>query len=183
VGLLYDFLGFDDPESPLYGRHYVEIKMSNFTPDQSKKFLEAGFKQVNIECSDEIVNYAVQKLDGIVGWLTLFGVKSRESNICTKYMVDEVLDTGGKLSRSEALRIAKFSRRYGVILNFLANTGETTWAKIKSAVELNENRKLTNASVTNLLNMLVKTSLIVKENGFYRIADPLLTHGVIKEPL
>jgi uncharacterized protein len=183
VGLLYDFLGFDDPESPLYGRHYVEIKMSNFTPEQSKSFLMTGFKQVDIECSDEIVNYAVQKLDGIVGWLTLLGVKSRESNTCSKFMVDEVLDTGGKLARSEALRIVRFSRRYGVILNFLANAGENKWSKIKSAVELDENRKLTNASITDLLNRLVKTSLIVKENGSYRIADPLLTHGVIKEPL
>jgi AAA+ ATPase superfamily predicted ATPase len=182
IGLLYDFLGFDKPESPLFGRHFVEIKMSNFSPDQAKEFLKAGFKQINMECSDELANYAVEKLDGIAGWLTLFGLKSRDSKMCSKQVVDETLDTGGKLSRSEALRIVKFSRRYGVILDFLAEKQEASWSLIKMELDVSEGRKLTNSTVSDLLNRLIKTSLVLKEDGEYRIADPLLIHGLKKEP-
>lgn len=182
IGLLYDFLGFDNPESPLYGRHYVEIKMRNFTPDEAKAFLKTGFKQVNIPCSDDIIEYTIQKLNGVAGWLTLFGAKCRDINKCTKQTVDEVLDEGGKLARTEALKIVKFSPRYGVVLNFLGNTGKASWTKIKTALEVHEKRSLPSSSFTEVLNRLVKTSLIEKENNEYRIADPLLAHGILKEP-
>ena len=182
IGLLYDFLGFDNPESPLYGRHYVEIKMRNFTPEEAKTFLKTGFKQINISCSNEIIEHAIQKLDGVVGWLTLFGAKSRDINKCTKQTVGDVLDEGGKLARTEALKIVKFSPRYGVIQNFLANTGKASWTKIKTALEVHEKRPLPSSSFTELLNRLVKTSLIEKEDNGYFIADPLLANGIQKEP-
>lgn len=182
IGLLYDFLGFDNPESPLYGRHYVEIRMRNFTPEEAKTFLKSGFKQINISCSDETINYAIQKLDGVIGWLTLFGARSRDINKCVRQTVDDVLDEGGKLARSEALKIVKFSLRYGVILNFLAKTGKANWSKIKTALEVHEKRSMPSSSFTELLSRLIKTSLVKKEDGEYSVADPLLAHGIMKDP-
>ena len=183
VGLLYDFLGFDNPESPLFGRHFVEISMSSFTSEQSKEFLKLGFKQVDIKCPDEVIEYAIEKLDGVAGWLTLFGLKSQESKTCTKEVVDETLDVGGRLARSEALKIAKFSHRYGLILDFLAQNGEKPWSAIKDVLDANEGRKVTNTAVTELLNRLIKTNVLMKVNGNYRISDPILTHGLQREPL
>lgn len=182
MGLLYDFLSFDDTESPLYGRHYVEIKMRNFTPKESKSFLKAGFKQAGIPCSNEIIENAVNKLNGIAGWLTLFGAKCRDTRKCSTETVDEVVDEGGKLARAEALKIAKFSSRYGVILNFLSKVEKANWAKIKAVLEAHEKRSLPSSTFTEKLNKLVKTSLVEKENSEYRIADPLLAHGILKEP-
>ncbi len=182
IGLLYDFLGFDNPESPLYGRHYVEIRMHNFRPEEAKAFLKNGFKQINTSCSDETIDYAVQRLDGVIGWLTLFGARSRDINKCAKQTVDDVLDEGGKLARAEALKIVKFSSRYGVILNFLAKTGKTSWNKIKTALEIHEKRSLPSSSFTELLSRLVKASLVEREDGEYCIADPLLAHGILNDP-
>jgi len=182
IGLLYDFLGFDNPESPLYGRHYVEIKMRNFTKKEEKAFLQDGFKQINVQCPNEIIEYAIKKLNGVVGWLTLFGAKCRDKGKCTKEIVDEVLDEGGKLARAEALQIVKYSPRYGIILNFLSKVEKANWTEIKTALEIHEERSLPSSTFTDLLNRLVKTSLIEKENSEYRIADPLLAHGIKKEP-
>jgi AAA+ ATPase superfamily predicted ATPase len=182
IGLLYDFLGFDNPDSPLYGRHYVEIRMHNFAQEEAANFLKAGLKQTRISCSKEVIEYAVKKLDGIVGWLTLFGAKCRDKKKCSKEIVDEVLDEGGKLARAEALKIVKFSSRYGVILNFLSKVEEATWAKTKAALEAREKRTLPNSTFTDLLNKLVKTSLVEKREGEYFISDPLLVHGIQKEP-
>ena len=182
IGLLYDFLGLDNPKSPLYGRHYVEIKMRNFTKKEAKAFLHAGFKQIDVQCPDEVVEYTIKKLNGVVGWLTLFGAKCRDKGKCTKEIVDEVLDEGGKLARAEALEIVKYSPRYGIILNFLSKVEKADWTEIKTAVEIHEKRSLPSSTFTDLLNRLVKTSLIEKENGEYRIADPLLAHGIKKDP-
>jgi len=33
VGLLYDFIGIEDPKSPLYGRYYHEIKIERFNAE------------------------------------------------------------------------------------------------------------------------------------------------------
>lgn len=181
IGLLYDFLQFDNPESPLYGRHYVEIKMHNFNPEEAKTFLKKGFKQINIACPSEVIEYAAEKLDGIVGWLTLFGAKCRDTRTFNKQTVNDVLDEGGKLARAEALKIVKFSPRYGIILNLLSTVKKAGWTEIKTGIELREKRPLPSSTFTDLLNRLVKTSLIEKENGEYRIADPLLSHGIAKE--
>lgn len=182
IGLLYDFLGFDNPESPLYGRHYIEIKMRNFRPEETKTFLKNGFKQINLSCSDETIDYAVQKLDGVIGWLTLFGARCRGTSKCAKQTVDDALEEGGKLARAEALKIVKFSPRYGVILNFLATTGKTTWSKIKTALEIHEKRSMPSSSFTELLRRLIKTSLVEKEDGEYSVTDPLLAYGILNDP-
>ena len=182
IGLLYDFLGFDNPESPLYGRHYVEIKMHNFNPQETKIFLKEGFKQISVPCPSDVVEYALEKLDGVAGWLTLFGARCRDAQKCSKQIIDDVLDEGGKLARAEALEIVKFSSRYGVILNYLSTVKKASWAKTKTAIEIHEKRSLPSSTFTSLLNKLVKTSLIEKENSTYYIADPLLAYGVAKEP-
>ncbi len=182
IGLLYDFLGFDDPESPLYGRHYAEIRMRNFDPEEAKTFLEEGFKQINVSCSEETLEYAVQKLDGVVGWLTLFGARSRDKGECTKQTVDDVLDEGGRLAKAEALKIVKFSSRYGVILNFLAKTTKAGWAETKTTLEMREKRSLPSSSFTELLNRLIKVSLVEKVDSEYRISDPILVRGILREP-
>jgi len=182
IGLLYDFLGIDNPESPLYGRHNIEIKMRNFEKEEAKAFLQAGFKQINIPCPTEIIEYTIKKLNGVVGWLTLFGAKCRDKGKCTKEIVNETLNEGGKLARAEALKIVKYSPRYAIILNFLSNVETANWTKIKTSLEIHEKRSLPSSTFTDLLNKLVKTSLIEKENNEYHIADPLLAHGIKKEP-
>nr|WP_240922724.1 ATP-binding protein [Thermococcus sp. Bubb.Bath] len=73
VGLLHDYLGVNDPNAPLYGRYFHEIKLNRFTPEQSGEVLIKGFKQVGISPPEGIIENAVSKLDGIVGWLGILG--------------------------------------------------------------------------------------------------------------
>jgi hypothetical protein len=182
IGLLFGFLGLDDPESPLYGRHYTEIAIRNFEESESKHFLITGFAQIETKIQEEVLGYAVEKLNGTVGWLTSFGARCRENQEATKAQVDMVASEGGKLARSEAEKIAQYSRRYSVVLNYLAAAKEASWSQIKSIMEAHENRSLTNSTVSDILNKLVKASLIEK-NDEYSISDPLLKHGLLENPL
>ena len=182
MGLLFDFLSFDAPQSPLYGRHYTEIKMKNFTREESTEFLAEGFKQIELPISEETLEYAVDKLDGIAGWLTLFGTRCRDKKRATREMVDTVAAEGGTLARSEALKMVENSKRYAVVLNHLAKAGNASWNQIKAVMEAHENRTLPNPTVSDILNRLVKTSFVTK-NGEYSITDPLLERGIRETPL
>ena len=120
MGLLFDFLGVEDPDSPLYGRHYTEIRMRNFERGESDEYLAAGFRQLGMDPKMETIEYAVDRLDGVVGWLTLFGTRCREQNGLSAWIVDSVVNEGGRLARAEALKMVRHSQRYAVILNYLA---------------------------------------------------------------
>ncbi|MEM3731415.1 MAG: ATP-binding protein [Candidatus Bathyarchaeia archaeon] len=183
VGALFDFLGFDQPSSPLYGRHFVQIQMKNFSAEMAKEFLAAGFKQIRMKPSAELLEYAVKELDGVPGWLTLFGVRCREKNSCSKEIVDEVASEAGILARDEVMKLITYSRRYGVILNFLSKMGEATWSQIKSAIEIKEGHSITNHTVSTLIRNLTKMSIITVVNGKYTIADSIVTRGIKEHPL
>ena len=183
IGLLFDFLGFENPSSPLYGRHFVQIQMGNFSASEAEEFLTLGFQQIRVAAPSEVIHYAVQNLDGVAGWLTLFGTRCLDEQSCSREMVDEVVSEGGKLARAEALKLATMSTRYGVILNFLAKVGSANWAQIKAVIEAKEKHSVTNSAVSNLLNTLVKIGLLSKANGKYNIVDALLVDGIRKEAL
>jgi AAA+ ATPase superfamily predicted ATPase len=183
VGVLFDFLGFDQPDSPLYGRHFVQVQMKNFSASMAKDFLIEGFRQIKLELHSEVVEYAVQRLDGVPGWLTLFGARCRDRNRCSKELVDEVASEAGKLAREEVMKIVALSRRYGVILNFLAKVGEASWSQIKSVVETKEARSVTNYAISTLLKNLVNMGITLETDGEYTIADSLLIEGIREGPL
>lgn len=183
VGVLFDFLGFDDTRSPLYGRHFVQIQMGRFSMDMSEAFLDEGFKQIKLKAAPEVINYAAQRLAGVAGWLTLFGARCRDKNACSRELVDEVASEAGKLSREEVAKVAALSRRYSVILNFLAKVHGAKWSQIKSMIEIRETRSVTNYAVSSLLKNLVNMGVLSETEGKYTIADSLLAEGIEKEPL
>jgi len=89
VGLLHDYLGVDDPKAPLYGRYFHEVTLARFTREQSRDFLIKGFEQVGLAPPEELIEDAVEKLDGIVGWLVLFGRRALEKGPSSE-VVEEV---------------------------------------------------------------------------------------------
>ncbi len=183
VGLLFSFLGFDDPDSPLFGRHVTKIVMSSLSPEYSRRFLISGFKQSKLKCPDETLLYAIEKMGGIIGWLTQYGAKCSEEGICSRELVDEVVRDGGRLARSEVVRLNEWSPRYSAILNRLAVTPGASWGSIKGELETREGRALTNHAVTSLLEKLENLSFVVKTDGGYAIADPILREGIMAEKL
>ena len=183
VGVLFDFLGFDQPSSPLYGRHFIQIQMTNFSPEMAKEFLAKGFKQINMKPPVELLRFAVQELGGVPGWLTLFGVRCRDKNTCSKEIVNEVASEAGKLAREEIMKMIAFSRRYSTILNFLSRVGEATWSQIKSTIEAKEGRSITNGVASTLIRNLTKTGVIHQRDGKYAIIDPILMRNLKDDPL
>ena len=183
VGLLRDFLREDDPKAPLFGRPIAEIEMPHLSDEEAKDFLTLGFKQIGIKPDKKLLDKAVEKLDGIVGWLTHLGVVSNKRNRFDEKTLQEAFDKGARLS---ALELGNFfasrplaRRRYVAMLRWLAKTNSVRWADLKRSIEIEEGRHVADNIFNTLLQNLVKGGFVRKnEDGTYSVADPLLTHAL-----
>ncbi len=180
VGLLYDFIGIEDPDAALYGREYKEIKLKKFNKETSQKFLKKGFKQTEKEINKELLEKAVNNLDGIVGWLVKFGRKSTQKEP-SKETLQEVLEEAKRLARNEfeGFLSNKHSakNRYKGVMESIAKN-ENKWKEIKTHLERLENQTISDSVLNRILTNLRKASFIKKvKNGrniHYEITDPIL---------
>ena len=177
VGLLHDFLGIDNYDSPLYGRTYAEIVLKPFKPDTSKDFLIKGFEETNTKITDRDIDIAVKTLDGIPGWLVEFGynyVMKKDFNAA----LDGVVKKAKELVKGEIKELEKKSRRYGLILQAIS-LGFDHWEKIKKYVEIND-RNIPNSRLAALLKNLESMSWIEVINGKYKIIDPVVKRVIME---
>ncbi len=173
IGVLKDFLGFNNPNSPLYGRDRDEITVTRFNREKSRDFLGKGFRECGIRPPRSIIEEIIDKVDGIPGWLTYFGYK-----YCRKpdaQIIREVFNEAKIMALNE---IKKLPSKYYVYALKAISTGYSRWKNIKQAVELWVNHPLTNAQTTRILQALLKLSLIEKKGDEYCITDPVTAEAV-----
>lgn len=180
IGVLESFLGKDNPTSPLFGRLYREIRTHPFNSEQSKEFLMAGTDEADIHLDEKMIEKAVEELDGIVGWLTMFGnlTLSVKPDVALKRTVKE----GALLAYSE-LRSFLDGRmqakgRYLSMLRLLAKGG-MSWSNLKRSLQIELNEIISDSQFTNYLNSLVDYGFVVKSEGAYEIPDPLLKKALL----
>lgn len=170
VGMLHDFLKLDSYDSPLYGRGIGFLTLKPFSFDQSVEFLRKGFEEVK-EKIDFDPNEVVKKIDGIAGYLVLFGVKYLEKKSKDKAL-DEVFHTAKALFEKELNELKKRSPRYLSILKYIAQ-GANSWSAVKNICYANRDF-VADSRLYSLLGTLEKMSLIEKTAKGYKIVDPVL---------
>ncbi len=181
VGLLYDFIDCQNPKAPLYGRHITEIRLQRFSVEKSRKFLMLGFKQAKIKYNEEIMQIALKKLDGVIGWLTLFGAASVTEGAMSEKAIEETIQQGKLLARQEfdnflnGREVAK--QRYQTIIRHLAAVSTSSWSAIRRAVEATEGKTINDKNITDLILNLVKAGFVEKENELYRLSDQMLSES------
>ncbi len=182
VGLLYRFLRIDNPESPLYGRPYREIKLGTLSREKARDFLEKGFREQSIEPPEEVIEEALEAFNGVIGWLTFFGYHY----VRTRRTVREVLDYAAKLAAKEAQKILNIHSsaqpRYREVLRVVALLGEARWSEIYRSVTARLGRIPRNR-FNSILRDLVAEGLLVKRENYYEIPDPVLKYAVRKNLL
>jgi hypothetical protein len=178
VGLLYDMLRVDDPTSPLYGRAIAEVRINRLSREESVDLLLRGFKEVGEDVSKEVVENAVNVLDGIVGWLIYFGW----NYIHGVKTLDEVLDIAARQEAEEVKRFltrSRSERRYRAILRAIAE-GRCRWSEVKRSLEILEGVEIDDKNFNELLKKLIKAGFIEKVNVEYRISDTVMTRAILK---
>jgi len=180
VGVLDAFLGKNDPKAPLFGRAYAEIKMRHLEPDKSKEFITAGFKEVKKHLDETMLDKVVQELDGIIGWLTMFG------NAALSLSVEDALEgttvKGAQLAYSEFESFlgsrTPAKRRYTELLRILAEKS-MKWAELKRTMEIQLKEPISDSQFSNYLESLTDYGFIIVGEGIYSIPDPLLKKALI----
>jgi hypothetical protein len=170
IGLLHDFLKLSDYESPLYGRAYSEICIEPFKRETSIEFLKKGFAQINLPVSFDIEE-VVDFLDGIPGYLVLFGVKYREF-LNVEEAIERVFNYLSRMISSELKELEKRSPRYLKILEHIA-MGVDSWTGLKRLL-IAAGDIVSDSRLYEALNILQQTSWIKKTDGKYDIVDPVL---------
>ncbi len=172
VGLLYDLLRIDDPSSPLYGRYYIEVRLDRFSREESIRFLEKGFMEVGKKVSRNLIEEAVDLLDGIPGWLTFYGAR------CLRGKCDprEVLELAVNVAQRELENLLRGRPdRYKYVLKAIAE-GNSTWSEVKKYLEQVERKTISKSILHRVLRSLEKMS-IIKE---YRFLDPVYREAAKK---
>ncbi|WP_461865373.1 AAA family ATPase [Thermococcus sp.] len=175
VGLLEDFLKMHDPNSALFGRLHVEIMLKRFERYQSVNFLERGFAEIGMDVTKEEIEEVVDELDGIVGWLTLYGY-NRYLGLGHANALRKLREDAKKLILSEFSKLKNLSHRYELAMRAVAN-GKHRWKEIKETVELLEGKRIDDKNFSNILNNLIRYGYLEKTVGGYLIPDPLVEHA------
>jgi len=179
IGLLYRFLRVNDPEAPLYGRPYIEVRLGRLSESDSRRFLLEGFKQCGIEVSEGEIEEALRWFDGVIGWLTYFGY----SRAVGGEKLPSIVGKASKLALSElehALKIYGVAeKRYREVLKAVALTNPAKWIQIKRWVEARLGR-IPNNTLTTIIRNLVDSGFVEKTLDGYVISDPILRNGIIR---
>ncbi|MEM3371638.1 MAG: ATP-binding protein [Candidatus Korarchaeum sp.] len=177
VGLLRRFLRVNDPEAPLYGRAFAEVRLRRLSYGESREFLKEGFRQEGIEVPEGVIDEAIRRFDGIIGWLTYFGF----AKLTSGEDLDSISEKASKLALNElehALKVYGVGRRrYEEVLRVIASLGEARWSEVRRGVEARLGRVPSN-TLANILRNLADSGFIEKEGDSYRISDPVLERGI-----
>ncbi|MGC8997717.1 MAG: hypothetical protein ACP5J1_07595, partial [Fervidicoccaceae archaeon] len=118
-----------------YGRAYSEVRLKPLPREKAREFLIRGFEQEKIHASEELIENALEKFDGIIGWLTYFGYSLSTGGEA----VEEILKKESKLAVSElskALEVYGIGRRrYEEVLRTVATLKGASWSEIKRSIE------------------------------------------------
>lgn len=176
VGLIHRLLRPDDPHSPMYGRYIYTIQVRPLPRDRAKEFLTKGLEEAGVRYTREALETAVDKLDGVIGWLAYLGLEAVRAGRLTESLIAEVLEKAARLAWGEFCRFVQLrqSRRYIYIMQAAAEGA--TWSEIKRYLEIKEG-PVYDAELSRLLKTLVEEGWLEKEDDVYKPADPLLRHA------
>lgn len=172
VGLMNDVLGSEKIGHPLHGRDITRININRFDKDRSFEFLKAGFEQAGQEVKqDEIMN-VINELDGLVGWLTLYGYK--KAIMKNKDPLKVTIEMASQVAASELASFLKNRKGKKLYLYIIRHANGISWTELKSRIEKEWGEVINPNSLTFALDQLLKYSFVEKKEEKYLLSDPLL---------
>ncbi len=172
VGMLHRFLRIEDPEAPLFGRPYTEVKVPRLPRELSMKFLREGFAQYSMHPREDVLEEVVDSFDGVIGWLSYFGYLAVMEKRVDRGTVSKVLERATRLALSE-FRHAVRGERYEEVMRIASILERARWSDIKRGIQARLG-KIPDKSLAKLLENLLNMGFLLKVEGYYEISDPVL---------
>ncbi|MBC7107666.1 MAG: ATP-binding protein [Methanomassiliicoccales archaeon] len=165
-----------EPESssPLYGRSPAKLYIQPFTREITFKFLKKGFEEYNLAIKDELIGEAVERLDGIPGWLTLYGNNVAIRKLPHQKALEETVSEGIRIVRDELEHFLEGRDRRAYLAALKAAATPARWAEMKGAVEIAKASAVNDATIYRIIENLKAAMLVEEKENVYRISDPML---------
>jgi AAA+ ATPase superfamily predicted ATPase len=160
--------------SPLYGRSPARLYVRPFEPERAKEFLRKGFQQFNTTASEAVIANAVERLNGIPGWLTLYGNKTCVQRLSDEQALEETTEEAYRIVNEELEHFLLNRDRTAYLAALKAAALFSSWTAIKNAVSLAKGSLVNDAIVYRIIENLKAGMLIQEEKGRYRVGDPML---------
>jgi uncharacterized protein len=162
-------------ESPLFGRAPATLRLEPFEPEVSVDFLEAGLREYRMSIPrPQLAALRDRTLDGLPGWLTLFGNHLAVEHMGLAEAEAATLAEGKKVARTE---LAHFTERrdprvYWDALRLLS-TG-ATWSELRDRLSARRGARVNDNTIRNVLQSLQAAEFIAKADDRYVVRDPMV---------
>lgn len=176
IGLVEEILGVNDSEHSLYGREINKVIMNRMDESKSIDYLIKGFKQTGIDTEEDEIYEAVNELDGLIGWLTLFGYEKAIKK--SKDALKKTSELAAQIAATELNHFLKRVKNKQLYLSLLRNTDGTSWNELRAITGKGLRKKLNPNLFNFVLEKLVVHSFIEKRDEKYYLCDPLLRKAV-----
>jgi AAA+ ATPase superfamily predicted ATPase len=160
--------------SPLYGRSPAKLYLEPFERERATDFLKKGFEEYHAMVRENLINEAVERLDGIPGWLTLYGNNVTVRKLSHDKALKETISEGIKIVKDELEHFLEGRDRDAYLATLKAAATSARWNEIKGAIETRKGSTVNDATVYNILENLKAAMLIDEKEKVYRINDPML---------
>ena len=176
VGLVEEILGEADSEHPLYGRQILKIVINRLDRNRAAEYLKTGFAQLKVNISEKENNGAISELDGLVGWLTLYGYEKgvKKSNDA----LGKTVQNAARIAATELSHFLKKTRNRKLYISILRNANGTGWEEFRASSGKDYGKKLNPNLFAFALDRLEAHSFVEKKDQKYFLSDPLLAKAV-----
>lgn len=173
VGLVEDILGEADSEHPLYGRDINKITINMLGKNEAADYLKKGFAQQKTAITDGEVRQAVDELDGLIGWLTLYGYELGVKK--SKDALNRTVQIAAMIAASELVHFLKKTKNRKLYVCILRNVDASAWEELRAQAGKDYGKKLNPNLFAFALDRLEAHSFIEKKDGKYSLSDPLMS--------
>ena len=172
IGLLEEILGENDADHPLYGREITRITINRLERNASTDYLIQGFAQLKMKLGEKEIGEAVEELDGLIGWLTLFGYERGIKK--SKDALERTSKNAARIAATELTHFLRKSKNKKLYLSILRNANGTPWEELRTVVSKDIGKRLNPNSFNSAIGRLSVHSFIEKKDQKFHRSDPLL---------
>ena len=176
IGLVEEIIGQSDSEHPLYGREITKVTLERLDRNASTDYLKKGFQQLGLKIGEAEIEKAVAELDGLIGWLTLYGYESGVKQ--SKDALKKTSENAARIAASELVHFFKNVKNRGLYLAILRNANGIGWNELKTRAGTEMEEPLNPNLFNFALEKLVAYSFIEKKDERYQLSDPLLRKAI-----
>ncbi len=162
-------------DSPLSGRSPATLRLEPFPPEKSLAFLQRGLGEYGLRVPPDQLRTALDRsLDGIPGWLTLFGNNLSVLGMDLARAEQAAVAEGKRVVQSELAHFleGRNARAHWDALRTLV--AGASWVELRHALSARHGAPVNDHTVGNILRALRDANFVTELERRYSINDPMV---------